>query len=709
MKDSAPEKWEYREHTRVKHILLGKYLKVWITALGKYNPKIGYFDGFAGRGEYTDGTLGSPLIALQLADGLSEYFTKLICYFVEKDKDNFDNLVEVLEREKSNIKNWQKIEVKKENDEFANVIERIFEHVEEGHILVPSFFFIDPFGFSGIPFRVITRILSNPKTEVFFTFMARDIARFIQLPELENTINSLFGTDKWKGIVVSLQGQEREIALINLYREQLHEVANVKYSWPFRVCMSERMQTLYYLLHVTNNVKGHSIMKDIMFNQSVDGNFAYLGPKDIAARFQMKLFDINSIEDLKEYLLERFRGRKIGYDKIQEEVCVPWYSEPPYIDKHYREALLQLENEKTERKKVTVNRITSKTYRGLSRADEITFPQSNPIAMDFLSAIPKSVVKPKIYYKEYQRLDGSEETLVDKVNDGSIIKRFDKTPPPVKATSVICPHFLELKWAYGCPFDCAWCYLKGTFRFLPTRTKPVVKDYKKIELHTRRFLGELTAPEILNTGEIADSLMGEGLSDPFSKFIIPMFEEQNKHKVLFLTKSDNIKHLLEINPHNQVIVSFSLNADEVAKRWERGAPSVDRRIEAGRRLSQAGYEVRIRIDPMVPVPDWERHYTSLVEQIFDSFVPSRITLGSLRGLQSTINGSTDRSWLQYLKENSNWGKKVDFKSRYEIYDTILNQLKKNYDYEQVALCKETVAMWGRLGMDYKKIKCNCVW
>jgi len=315
----------------------------------------------------------------------------------------------------------------------------------------------------------------------------------------------------------------------------------------------------------------------------------------------------------------------------------------------------------------------------------------------------------KITTKEYQLLNRSKTSLAQQIGDGSIIKRFDKTPLPVKATSVICPHFLELKWAYGCPFDCAWCYLKGTFRFLPTKTKPVFKDYKKIELHTRRFLEEVTASEILNTGEIADSLMGEGLSEPFSKFIIPMFEEQNKHKVLLVTKSDNVKHLLEITPHNQAIISFSLNANDVAKRWEKGAPSVDRRIEAGRKLSQAGYEVRIRIDPIVPVLDWEIQYTNLIDQLFASFTPERITLGSLRGLQSTINGSTDKSWLQYLNENSNWGKKVDFKTRYEIYATIINQLKKNYDYKEIALCKETLAMWGRLGMDYKKIKCNCVW
>src|SRR4030043_186638 len=36
--------WEYKEHTKVKHILLEKYLAAWIPILGKYNQKICYFD-----------------------------------------------------------------------------------------------------------------------------------------------------------------------------------------------------------------------------------------------------------------------------------------------------------------------------------------------------------------------------------------------------------------------------------------------------------------------------------------------------------------------------------------------------------------------------------------------------------------------------------------------------------------------------------------
>ncbi len=358
--------------------------------------------------------------------------------------------------------------------------------------------------------------------------------------------------------------------------------------------------------------------------------------------------------------------------------------------------------------KVKVNRVTSKTEKGLSGKDRITFSKGNPIQTNLSVTIPRTVSRIKIHYKEYEQLNGTKENLVARINDGSIITRFDKTPLPKKRVDVVCPHFLELKWAYGCPYDCAWCYLKGTFRFQPKKAAPVVKPYEKMVRHTRRFLEEVKTPEILNAGEIADSLMHENDELPFSKLIIPIFETQEIHKVLFLTKSSSVDNLLEIEPHNQVIIGFSLNAIPVAKRWEK-APSVLKRIEAAKKVFDEGYEVRIRIDPMVPIKNWEEHYFQLLDILFDNFVPERITLGSLRGLQSTINGCTDKSWVKYLRESSNWGKKIDFETRAEMYSAMINQLKNVYSFPNATLCKETVEMWDALGLNYKKIKCNCVW
>ena len=320
--------------------------------------------------------------------------------------------------------------------------------------------------------------------------------------------------------------------------------------------------------------------------------------------------------------------------------------------------------------------------------------------------------KIKVKYQKYQLLNRKVKTLFQRINDGAIITRFDKTPLPQTATDVVCPHFVELKWAYGCPFDCSWCYLKGTFRFRPEGIKPTVKDLEKVKLHVQTFLNEVQEPEILNTGELADSLMMENGSHAFSKFIIPFFEAQDRHKVLFVTKSNNVRNLLEINPHSQVIVSFTLNALPVADVWEKKAPKVLDRIKAATELDKAGYEIRIRIDPMVPMDNWEELYQELIDTIFSKFRPERITFGSLRGLQSTINGTKDTSWVHYLKETSNWGKKIDFATRFKMYSSITAYLKKEHKYNQIALCKETKAMWsalGGLGMDHKNIKCNCVW
>lgn len=315
---------------------------------------------------------------------------------------------------------------------------------------------------------------------------------------------------------------------------------------------------------------------------------------------------------------------------------------------------------------------------------------------------------PRVKYVEYTQLDGTKKVQVQRIGDGSIIQRFDKTLVPASQTDVVCPHFLELKWAYGCPFDCAWCFLKGTLRMLHTKTKPVVKDYCKIRKHMQSLFEIDGYPqELLNAGELADSLMTENTEEPFSKFIIPLFEQQDKHKILLLTKSTYTKNLEKMKSHDQTIISFSLNAPVVSKKWEM-APPVRKRIQAAKTLSHFGYDVRIRIDPIVPVQGWERAYFGLVDSIFENFIPERITFGTLRGLQSTINNASDKSWVSFLTEKSNWGKKIGFELRHRLYREIIDYLKSEYGFERVALCKETIGMWNKLDMDYTKIRCNCL-
>jgi spore photoproduct lyase len=708
--DSALEKWEYREHTRVKHELLKKYLGAWIKILGKFHRKILFFDGFAGRGEYADETgkivvLGSPVIALESAAELLKYceekkrklyFEKFICIAIEKDKINFENLQSIIAREKTRIGFEGNLDTRLINNEFAHVIDQLLDEI--GAKIAPSFFFIDPFGFSGVPFETVKKILSLPRTEIFFTFMTSYINRFLTLPGIEGVLDGLYPTSEWREVYKIQDWQKRDQALKDLYIKSLLENASVKYAWAFRVCMDEKYQTLYYLIHATNHFDGLKIMKDIMYGEGTSGSFAYLGPEESKYKGQLELFG-DDLTSLKKYLVDAFKGQTKTFAEILERT----YVHTQFVESHCKEAIRQLENEKDRKIKIEGKGPKG----GINKSTIITFLKNNPTRTSLPVSILRTLSEIKIHYKEYKGLNGRKETLVERVNDGSIIARFDKTPLPIKTTDVVCPHFLELKWAYGCPYDCAWCYLKGTFRFQPKGKSPVVKPYEKIEAHTKKFLEEVKTPEILNTGEIADSLMHENVGEPFSKLIIPMFETQQRHKVLFLTKSFNVDNLLEIRPHKQAIISFSVNAAPVAERWEK-APSVLKRIEAAKKVFDAGYEVRIRIDPMVPIEGWQGHYLQLLEMLFDNFMPERITLGSLRGLQTTINGCEDKSWVKYLKDSSNWGKKIDFKTRYTLYSTMVGRLRSKYGFNKVALCKETIEMWNALKMDYKKIRCNCV-
>lgn len=713
MKEIQDEVWEYRAHTRVKHTLLQKYLRVWIIKLGAYHRKVLFFDCFAGRGEYKDPKTnesipGSPIIAIRVASDLLDqcekrgrkpYFDEFICTAIEKSKKNFNNLRKLISLEEIKLREQgreNKIRIFTYNDEFANVANKI---LEVGDKIAPSFFFIDPFGFSGVPFEVIKKILSLPRTEIFLTFMTQSINRFLTARNAEGALTGLFSTTEWQEIIGIQDWKEREQRLLNLYIKSLREETDAKHILPFRVCMEKKHTTLYYLIHVTKHFDGLKIMKDVMRNASKSGELAWLGREELLYEAQKRLFELN-LQELKDYLMDIYRGKC----KTFREILLETYEYNRFLIKEYQKALRELQKEG----KVMMGMLGPRG--GIKEDTEIKFLSHNHNKLEVKDTRPFSppISKIRVYWKEYQLLDGSKRSYVWKVNDGSIISRFDKTPLPEKDNDIVCPHFLELKWAYGCPYDCAWCYLKGTLRFQPRRTTPVVKDYEKIRLHIQKFFEEVDIPEILNTGEIADSLMYENVEMPFSKFIIPLFETQNKHKVLFLTKSTNINNLLGIKHHKQTIISFSLNALPVAERWEK-APPVLERIKAAKCLWEAGYEVRIRIDPIVPIDDWKKHYLELLRLIFDNLIPERITLGSLRGLQSTINGCSDKSWVGYLIEGSNWGRRVNFSTRNEMYSIIIQALIEEYNFYNIGLCKETLKVWNSLNLDYRKIKCNCIW
>ncbi|MFW9888454.1 MAG: spore photoproduct lyase family protein [Candidatus Thorarchaeota archaeon] len=315
----------------------------------------------------------------------------------------------------------------------------------------------------------------------------------------------------------------------------------------------------------------------------------------------------------------------------------------------------------------------------------------------------------KAHFAQYKMLSGRTERKLQRISSGSIVKRFEHTSFPEKPSDVVCPHFLELKWGYGCPYDCAWCFLKGTLRMLPEKTAPKTKSRIKVLRHVKSAIMQSDKPEMFNTGELCDSLMDErGNGSPFSQWIVKEFEKQSKHKVLFLTKSSYVSKLLQTKKHGQAVVSFSLNAYRVSRKWEK-APTPKSRLKAGQKLADRNWEVRVRIDPIVPITNWRKAYAELIDDLFSNYTPSRITLGTPRGLQSTLNNVKDKSWVTYLdSQNSGWGRKIADDEREAIYRFLLEKLENYISLKNVGLCKETLHMFSVLNLDFRKQVCNCI-
>ena len=164
---------------------------------------------------------------------------------------------------------------------------------------------------------------------------------------------------------------------------------------------------------------------------------------------------------------------------------------------------------------------------------------------------------------------------------------------------MMCPHFDRLKLASnGCFYQCDWCYLKLTYRaafpFITIRAQ-----YDRIKEQLYKRLNQTTDPVIFNTGELADSLSMEHLTCAAQEFI-PWIGNTENGYLFMLTKSDNVDDILKLPHKGQTIIAWSMNTEQVSQKFEIGAPPFDRRLDAAKKVQEAGYPLRIRLDPIIP-------------------------------------------------------------------------------------------------------------
>jgi spore photoproduct lyase len=276
----------------------------------------------------------------------------------------------------------------------------------------------------------------------------------------------------------------------------------------------------------------------------------------------------------------------------------------------------------------------------------------------------------------------------------------------------LCHPFYKLTAHNSCNFWCEYCYLYMTFYMRPQSLHYV--NYHRMfneidEFENSDVKGRFRA---LNLGELGDPLATDDITG-FSKRVIPYIANKRKTKLLFLTKSINIDNLLDLSHNNRVILSWSVNCDLIAEKLEHKAPRPIDRIRSAAKAQKAGYEIRLRIDPLFWFDGWQEQYTRLVEEIMGHIKPKLITLGAYRpsqGLVNHIRSRFPRSNLLRLEEKlvMDAGKKrFPDQKRVEMYRYVSGLIKEKSEAIKIALCKEPKRIWRASGIESKGMTCNC--
>lgn len=330
--------WPLAPHTAAKLGLLGAYLEPWFAILSQGGfPRVIYVDGFAGPGRYSGGEDGSPIVALEaLAAHGDKLRSAFEFHFVEKDKRTANalnaNIAEL--RGQGRILPTTSVTVHPISFEAA-FGQAIAPRLEQDPA-APAFVLADPFGWTGIPMRIMAELMERPRTELLINFMFEEINRFLSHKDQPDNFDALFGCPEWRRYA-ELTGRNRKNFVHDLYRDQLRSFAKARYVRSFEM-LNSRGASDYFLFFASQSLLGLRKMKEAMWRIDPAGGMQF---SDATEFNQQVLFDPKpDTRRLKQQIEARFSGRRVSVAEIEFFVL----EDTAFHAGHYKKVLKEMES-----------------------------------------------------------------------------------------------------------------------------------------------------------------------------------------------------------------------------------------------------------------------------------------------------------------------------------------------------------------------------
>jgi len=294
-----------------------------------------------------------------------------------------------------------------------------------------------------------------------------------------------------------------------------------------------------------------------------------------------------------------------------------------------------------------------------------------------------------------------------KISAASIPRAIDKSNLglgrcPVASPRTLCCNLQTLDAVDNCGYGCSYCSIQSFF------------DGKQISFD-KGFAAKLRDLKLdpnetyhIGTGQSSDSLMwgnSHGVLDALIDFACT-----HPNVILELkTKSANVNHLLLVDAPKNILCTWSLNTPTLIQYEEHGTASLDKRLDAARKVADAGFLVGFHFHPIVHYDQWQRDYQLVVEQLCSSFEPEEVALvsmGTLTYIKSVVREIRKRAIpTQILKMpmidsdgKQSYPDEIKRSLFSHVYDSFAESWKNNVFFY---LCMENRRLWKPvLGYEY---------
>lgn len=298
--------------------------------------------------------------------------------------------------------------------------------------------------------------------------------------------------------------------------------------------------------------------------------------------------------------------------------------------------------------------------------------------------------------------------------------RYDGSPEFRERTEgIICQSAWQLHSIEGCPFRCMYCGYGGMNRLLMNLEEYVdhLDDWLQVAPQQRLYKWD-------NSTDVTAFEPEYGWSAEFVRYFA---RQPGKFLEIYVGKSDNIEHLLDVDPQGHTILQWSISARTQSTVIEEKTATWEERIEAARACQEAGYLVRFRFSPIIPVHHWREENTELMERIFARTRPDVMSLCPFGWMTATDFerrvpfdlldpdfAAVIRAAEPFLTArgyNAGNAQPIPHDARLVLLDHMIDDIQRLSPETTIALCLETPEMWARLGPKIGQrpgeYVCNC--